>query len=83
LRHDALRTENAYRDWAKRFILSHGKRHALDSGAAEIRAFLTHLAVRGRVSGSTQNQAIAGLLFFFIRRRSKSNRSGLKGVIRA
>jgi integron integrase len=65
VRHYSLRTEDAYHDWARRFILFHGKRHPLEMGAAEINAFLTDLAVNGRVSASTQNQAFSALLFLY------------------
>lgn len=41
-RHCSLRTEQAYIDWARRFILFHGKRHPQDMGAAEVEAFLSH-----------------------------------------
>jgi hypothetical protein len=43
--------------WAKQFILFHGKRHPRDMAEAEVRAFLTHLAVDRDVAASTQNQA--------------------------
>src|SRR5262245_25001761 len=65
LRHYSLRTEDCYVDWVRRFILFHGKRHPLEMGAAEINAFLTHLAVDGHVSASTQNQAFSALLFLY------------------
>jgi integron integrase len=65
LRHYSLRTEDAYLDWTRRFILFHGKRHPRDMGAAEIQAFLTHLAVERHVSASTQNQAKGALLFLY------------------
>jgi site-specific recombinase XerD len=45
--------------------LFHGKRHPRDMGAAEVEAFLTHLAVDGLVSASTQNQALSALLFLY------------------
>ena len=61
----SLRTEEAYLQWIRRFILFHGKRHPQEMGAEEINAFLTHLAVRQRVSASTQNQALAALLFLY------------------
>lgn len=63
LKHYSIRTEHAYVDWARRFILFHGKRHPADLGAGEVETFLTHLAVAGRVSASTQNQAKSALLF--------------------
>src|SRR5689334_7841532 len=65
VRHYSIRTEDAYVDWVKRFILFHHKRHPLEMGAAEINAFLTHLAVDGHVSASTQNQAFSALLFLY------------------
>ena len=61
--HDAIRTENAYVDWARRFILFHQKRHPQEMGTAEIEAFLTHLAVDRHIAASTQNQALSALLF--------------------
>ena len=65
LKHYSIRTEESYVQWIKRFILFHGKRHPKDMGESEIRDFLTHLAVEGRVAASTQNQALSALLFFY------------------
>jgi integron integrase len=65
VRHYSIRTEDAYVDWIKRFILFHNKRHPLEMAAAQINAFLTHLAVDGHVSASTQNQAFCALLFLY------------------
>lgn len=65
LKHYSIRTEQAYVDWIRRFILHHDKRHPRDMGAAEVEAFLTHLAVAGRVAASTQNQAKSALLFLY------------------
>jgi integron integrase len=65
LLHYSKRTEGSYVDWIKRFILFHHKRHPREMGAVEIEAFLTHLAVVGRVSASTQNQAFSALLFLY------------------
>lgn len=65
LNHYSLRTEDAYADWVKRFILFHGKRHPRDMGAAEVEQFLTYLAVERKVSASTQNQAKSALLFLY------------------
>ena len=64
-RHYSLRTEQSYVGWVRRFILFHGKRHPKDMDAAEVVAFLSDLAVRGRVSASTQNQALSALLFLY------------------
>ena len=63
--HYSKRTESAYVDWIKRFILFHNKRHPRDMGAAEIEGFLTHLAVERTVAASTQNQAFAAILFLY------------------
>src|SRR5689334_10189248 len=82
LRHYSLRTEEAYAAWVVRFVRFHGLRHPLGMGAAEINAFLTHLAVEGHVSASTQNQAFSALLFLY--RSVLEVEPGLiDGVIRA
>jgi len=65
LRHYSLRTEQAYLHWTQRFIYFHGKRHPRDLGPREVEAFLSHLAVEGGVSASTQGQALAALLFLY------------------
>ena len=64
-KHLARSTERAYVAWARRFILFHGKRHPQEMGASEVEAFLTHLAVERNVAASTQNQALAALLFLY------------------
>ena len=64
-RHYSPRTEESYVGWAKRFVVFHGRRHPDQLGEAEVRAFLEHLAERVRVSASTQNQAVAALLFLY------------------
>lgn len=61
----SLRTEEAYVGWVRRFILANGKRHPREMGAVELEAFLTGLATHGRVAASTQNQALAALLFLY------------------
>lgn len=65
--HYSIRTERAYADWIKRYILFHHKRHPRELGAAEVESFLTHLAVDRNVSASTQNQAIGGNFIFMPR----------------
>lgn len=65
LKHYSIRTERAYIDWVKRFILFHHKRHPASMGAPEIRAFLSDLAVEGRVAASTQTQALSALVFLY------------------
>ncbi|HXL54326.1 MAG TPA: phage integrase N-terminal SAM-like domain-containing protein, partial [Gemmatimonadales bacterium] len=64
-RHYSARTEESYVGWAKRFVVFHGRRHPEALGEAEVRAFLDHLAEHERVSASTQNQAVAALLFLY------------------
>ena len=64
-RHYSRRTEQAYCHWVKRFIYFHNVRHPMDMAEAEINAFLTHLAVKERVSASTQDQALSALLFLY------------------
>ena len=64
-RHYSRRTEKAYVGWTRRFVLFHGKRHPAEMGAPEITNFLTDLAVRGKVSASTQNQALSAILFLY------------------
>jgi integron integrase len=65
LRHYSAATEAAYTQWIRRFIFFHGKRHPLTMGGREVSAFLTHLATEGRVSASTQNQALNALVFLY------------------
>jgi integron integrase len=65
VRHYALRTEDCYVQWARRYILFHNKRHPQEMGAAEINRFLSHLAVQGKVSASTQTQALCALVFLY------------------
>src|SRR5437016_9247069 len=65
LRHYSRRTERAYLGWIRRYIVFHAKRHPAEMGAAEVSRFLSSLAVEGRVSASTQNQALAALLFLY------------------
>jgi integron integrase len=65
VRHYAIRTEQTYVQWARRFIVFHGKRHPAEMGAAEVEAFLTHLAVERGVAPATQSQAKAALLFLY------------------
>ena len=65
LKHYAIRTEEAYVDWIRRFIIFHKKRHPKEMGIPEIEAFLTHLAVNANVAASTQNQAFSALIFLY------------------
>jgi integron integrase len=59
------RTEAAYVEWIRRYILHHNKRHPAEMGELEVNAFLSSLARTGRVSASTQNQALSALLFLY------------------
>lgn len=65
MRHYSLRTEQVYVGWILRFIRFHGRRHPREMGAPEVEAFLSSLAVEGRVAASTQNQALSALLFLY------------------
>lgn len=65
VRHYSIRTEEAYVDWARRFIVFNNKRHPKELGAVEVRDFLSHLAVDRNVAASTQNQAKSALLFLY------------------
>jgi integron integrase len=67
VRHYSLRTERAYVDWTRRFIRFHGGRHPRELGAGNVSAFLSALANQGHVAASTQNQALAALLFLYRR----------------
>lgn len=61
----ARRTEEAYVDWIRRFIVWSGKRHPRDMGTAEVRGFLTYLAAERNVAAATQNQALNALVFLY------------------
>ena len=63
--HYSIRTEQAYISWIKRFILFNNKKHPKDMGKLEVEAFLTHLAVKRKVSAGTQNQALNAILFLY------------------
>ena len=62
---DSRRTEQTYFYWIKRFIYFHNVRHPVEMAEPEINTFLTHLALKGKVSASTQNQALCALLFLY------------------
>ncbi|MBI4537008.1 MAG: integron integrase [candidate division NC10 bacterium] len=77
-RHYSRRTEESYCHWAclprreaarrrqvKRFIFFHHVRHPAEMAEPEINPFLTHLAIKENVSGSTQNQALSALRFLY------------------
>ena len=81
-RHLSHKTEDVYHNFIKRFILFHNKRHPNEMGATEITEFLTHLAVKGKVSASTQNQAFFSLLFLY-RNVLQISLPNIEGVVRA
>ena len=81
-RHYARRTIGTYERWLRRFLRFHQRRHPREMGGPEINAFLTHLAVEEHVSASTQNQALAALLFLY-RRVLNVDPGDLEGVVRA
>src|SRR5512143_3958577 len=65
MRHLSIRTEQAYVQWIRRFIRFHQKRHPREMGETEIRAFISHLAVKGGIAASTQTVALSALLFLY------------------
>ena len=64
-RHYSLRTEHSYEQWVRRYIRFHGRRHPRELGAEHMTAFLSSLATERHVAASTQNQALAALLFLY------------------
>ena len=81
LKHYSYRTEQSYVGWIRRYIFFYNKQHSKDMGGAELEAFLTHLAVEGHVSASTQNQAFSALLF--LHRNVLSQELGALDAVRA
>jgi len=65
LKHYSIRTEQAYVDWAKRYINFHNKKHPSEMGTEEITEFLSFLAIKRNVPPSTQSQALNALLFLY------------------
>ena len=65
LRHLALETERAYIGWIVRFIRHCGSAELQTFGEAQIKSFLTELAVEGNVTAGTQDQAKCALLFLY------------------
>jgi integron integrase len=82
MRHYSLRTERAYSDWVRRYIRYHGMRHPSQMGEAQVTAFLSSLANERHVSASTQNQALAAILFLY-REVLRQEIPWLDGVVRA
>ncbi len=65
VRHYSYQTEKTYIHWIRQYIYFHKITHPKELGAAAVEAFLTHLAVERTVAASTQNQALAALLFLY------------------
>jgi integron integrase len=82
LRQLSRRTEQAYLSWIRRFVRFHRLRHPVDMGEAEVLAFLTHLAERGRVAHSTQMQALSALVFLY-RDVLRRPLGPIRGLVRA
>ena len=80
--HYSYRTEQQYLGWIRRFILFSGRRHPATLGAAEIEAYLSHLATDRKVSASTQNQALSAILFLY-QKVLKLELPWLDGITRA
>jgi len=76
------RTEKAYVGWIRRFIRFHGMKHPREVEADGIRQFVSHLAVEGEVSASTQNQAICAILFLY-KSVLEVDPGWVEGVVRA
>ena len=66
-KHYSIRTEQAYVDWVRRYILFHKKHHTKDMDEKEIAQFISHLATDRRVASSTQNQALNAIVFLYKR----------------
>lgn len=65
VKHYSRRTEQAYVAWVWRFVLANNRRHPRDLEGRHVEAFLTSLAMKGKVAAATQNQALAALLFLY------------------
>jgi integron integrase len=81
VRHDSIRTEEAYSSWIRRYIEFH-RRHPRELDGDDLNRFLTHLAVEGRVAVSTQRQALSAILFLY-RHVLKIDLDWLDDVVRA
>jgi integron integrase len=81
-KHYSIRTESTYTEWIRRYILFHNKRHPKDLNEKHISMFLTHLAVKRKVTSSTQNQALCALVFLY-RQVLKLDLGNFENVIRA
>jgi len=81
-RHYSRRTEEAYVHWMRRFLSFYRGRHPRELAEGDVNCFLTHLALRENVAASTQNQALAGLLFLY-EHVLEQPLNRIQGVVRA
>jgi integron integrase len=65
LKHLSPRTEESYLGWMRRYYDFHGRKDPATLGAEDLTAFLNSLASERRVAASTQNQALAALIFLY------------------
>ncbi len=65
MKHYSFSTERTYLIWIRRYLAFHRMRHPRDMGSAEIEEFLSNLAIKDKVSASTQNQAFNAILFLY------------------
>lgn len=65
MKHYSRATETCYAGWIKRFLEFHRRGDPRDLGRVEVTAFLSNLAVQGKVASSTQNQALAAVVFLY------------------
>ncbi len=87
MKHYSYSTERTYRDWAKRFFTYVQETKKKDDASSvvtqeDVKDFLSHLAIKQRVSASTQNQAFNALLFLF-REVLREDFDDLSGTVRA
>jgi integron integrase len=81
-RHYSVKTKRVYSTWVRRFIEFNPGMSPGSAGEKEINRLLTHLAVEGKVSSSTQNQALAAILFLY-RQVLGQNVAELGEIVRA
>ena len=82
LKRYSLRTEQAYLYWIRRYIRCNDLRHPRELDGAEVERFLSDLATQARVAPSTQNQALAALLFLY-REVLALELPWMEGIVRA
>ena len=81
-RHLSPRTIKTYLGWIRRFVEFHTPAHPRDLDEDDVNAFLNDLAERGKVTGATQNQALAAILFLY-RHVLREPLGHVKGIARA